>query len=64
MARPRIHIIDDREEVRDAFSRALALDGYETRAAENADSAMEVVDAVGTSPARSRERVAMNMRKC
>jgi two-component system response regulator MprA len=46
MARPRILIIDDQEEVRDAFSRALALDGYETRTAENADSAMEAVEAI------------------
>src|SRR6476646_3534444 len=46
MARPRILIIDDREEVRDAFSRALALDGCETCAAENADTAMEVVGAM------------------
>ena len=44
MARPRILIIDDQEEVRDAFSRALALDGYETRTAEDADSAMQAVE--------------------
>jgi two-component system response regulator MprA len=46
MARPRILIIDDQEEVRDAFSRALVLDGYETRTAENADSAMQAVEAM------------------
>jgi DNA-binding NtrC family response regulator len=46
MARPRILIIDDQEEVRDAFSRALALDGYETHTAENADSAMQLVEAM------------------
>src|SRR5882724_5012480 len=46
MARPHILIIDDREEVRDAFSRALALDGYDTRTAENADSAMQLVEAM------------------
>ena len=46
MAKPRILVIDDQEEVRDAFSRALALDGYETRTAEDADSAMEVVEAM------------------
>ena len=46
MGRPRILIIDDQEEVRDAFSRALALDGYETRSAENADSAMQLVEAM------------------
>ncbi len=46
MARPRILIIDDQEEVRDAFSRALALDGYETRTAENAESAMQLVEAM------------------
>src|SRR5262245_48091933 len=46
MVKPRILIIDDQEEVRDAFSRALALDGYETRTAENADSAMKVVEAM------------------
>jgi two-component system response regulator MprA len=46
MARPRILIIDDQEEVRDAFSRALALDGYETRTAENVDSAIEAVEAI------------------
>ncbi len=44
MARPRILIIDDREEVRDAFSRALALDGYETRSAENAERAIQLVE--------------------
>jgi DNA-binding NtrC family response regulator len=32
--------------VRDAFSRALALDGYETHTAENGDSAMQVVEAM------------------
>jgi two-component system response regulator MprA len=46
MATARILIIDDREEVRDAFSRALALDGYETRTAENAESAMQAVEAM------------------
>ena len=46
MGRPRILIIDDQEEVRDAFSRALALDGYETHTAENADSAMQAVEAM------------------
>ena len=45
MASPSILIIDDREEVRDAFSRALALDGYETRTAESAESAMQLVEA-------------------
>ena len=45
-ARPRILIIDDQEEVRDAFSRALALDGYETRTADTADGAMQVVEAM------------------
>jgi len=35
-----------REEVRDAFSRALALDGYETRTANTADSAMQAVEAM------------------
>ena len=44
MAQPRILVIDDQEEVRDAFSRALAMDGYETRTAENVDSAMAVVE--------------------
>jgi DNA-binding NtrC family response regulator len=38
MARPSILIIDDQEEVRDAFSRALALDAYETRTAESGAS--------------------------
>jgi DNA-binding NtrC family response regulator len=46
MARARILIIDDQEEVRDAFSRALALDGYETYTAENADSAMQLVESM------------------
>ena len=46
MAPPRILIIDDQEEVRDAFSRALALDGYATRAAESADSGMQAVEAM------------------
>ena len=46
MARPLILIIDDQEEVRDAFSRALALDGYETRTAEDVDSAIEAVEAI------------------
>jgi DNA-binding NtrC family response regulator len=46
MATPSILIIDDQEEVRDAFSRALALDGYETRTAENADRAMQLVEAM------------------
>jgi DNA-binding response OmpR family regulator len=46
MAKPRILVIDDQEEVRDAFSRALALDGYETRTAEDVDSAMMVVEAM------------------
>ena len=46
MARPSILIIDDQEEVREAFSRALALDGYETRTAENADSAIQLVEAM------------------
>ncbi len=44
MANPRILIIDDQEEVRTAFSRTLALDGYETYTAENADAAMQVVE--------------------
>src|SRR5260221_10723803 len=44
MAKPRILIIDDQEEVRDAFSRALALDGYETRTAQNVDCAMGLVE--------------------
>jgi DNA-binding NtrC family response regulator len=46
MARPRVLIIDDQEEVRDAFARALALDGYETRTADTADSAMQAVEAM------------------
>src|SRR5262249_41372223 len=46
VAKPRILIIDDQEEVRDAFSRALALDGYETHTAESADSAMAAVEAM------------------
>jgi DNA-binding NtrC family response regulator len=46
MARPRVLIIDDQEEVRDAFSRALALDGCETRTADTADSAMLAVEAM------------------
>jgi DNA-binding NtrC family response regulator len=46
MPRPRVLIIDDQEEVRDAFSRALALDGYETRTADTADSAMQAVEAM------------------
>src|SRR5262245_26675986 len=46
MAGPCILIVDDQEEVRDSFSRALALDGYDTRTAENADSAMQVVEAI------------------
>ena len=43
---PRILIIDDQEEVRTAFSRALALDGYETHTAANADTAMHMVAAM------------------
>ena len=46
MATPRILIIDDQEEVRTAFARALALDGYETVTAENADAAIQVVEAM------------------
>ena len=46
MARPSILIVDDQEEVREAFSRALALDGYEARTAENADRAMQLVEAI------------------
>src|SRR5579862_6079109 len=46
MAQPRILVIDDQEEVRDAFSRALALDGYETRTAESVDDAMAGVAAM------------------
>ena len=46
MPKPSILIVDDQEEVRDAFSRALALDGYETRTAENAQNAMQLVEAM------------------
>ena len=46
MTKPRILVIDDQEEVRDAFSRALALDGYETRTAESVDDAMAGVAAM------------------